>query len=108
MINVGLHPVFSFGLGVVLLGCALWMLSDRISTRIRKSRYWVVGWLGYLMTLSLAAKLMLPLYAQAGIDDEHAVPVLFVVVIVVTALALFWNLYQFKKPTRKNNATISR
>lgn len=103
-----MSPVLSFGLGVILLGCALWMLSDRISTRIRNSRYWFVGWLGYLLVLSFAAKLMLPLYAQAGIDDERAIPVLFVVVIAVTALALFWNLYRFKKPTRKNNATVSR
>lgn len=95
-----MNSVFSFGIGVIVLAGALWMLKPSVSTRIRNSRFWVVGWLGYLFALSIAAKLMFPLYASANVDDDKAIPVLFGVMVVLLIGTWFRAMYDLRKQTR--------
>jgi uncharacterized membrane protein YhaH (DUF805 family) len=97
MINIGLHPTLSFVCGIPFIALYCWMLTDRISSRIRRSRYWPVGWLGALMILSTGGKLMLPVLNGLPIDDNVAVPVLFGLVMLAILVLSVNNIYQLRK-----------
>lgn len=62
--------------GVALFAGALWMLTDKVSTRIRNSSYWPLGWLAFMFALSAAGRLLMPLVSKFDIKDEQAVPLL--------------------------------
>ena len=92
-----MHPIVSFGIGVVILGFALSMLREKTSANIRKSRYWPIACLGYIFGISTAGKLMIPLYAEANIDDEKAVPILFGTMVTVVIVMYAVTLYRLRR-----------
>lgn len=101
MINLsGLNQNVAFVLGLILVSVYCWMLTDRVSKRIRNSKVWVVGWLGGLMILSMGAKLMMPVLNQildgTGLDDETLVPTLLFGVLLVTGIVLCVQLYKLR------------
>lgn len=97
MINIGLHPYFSFACGLPFIALYCWLLKERNASRIRKSRYWLVAWLGALFVLTTGAKLMMPvldmLLSGIGLGDEQLVPFLLggmmLVVLVMYARIMF-------------------
>lgn len=96
-----MNNLVSFIVGIPALGIALWMLSPSVSTRIRRSRYWFLGWLAYLFLLSLGTRLMIPLWDQAGINDDVAVPVLLGTVMVVVLTMYLWRIWTFRRAIRR-------
>lgn len=96
-----MNPTFSLGLGVIALAVYFWMLGDRVSKRIRNSRYWFIGWIGALLILSMAAKLLMPVLNGLPIDDDIAVPVLFVTVFFVTSVMFLVKMYQLRRAVKQ-------
>lgn len=96
-----MYSILSFGLGVILLGVYFWMLSDRISKRIRNSQYWFIGWLGALLILSMGAKLVMPILNGLPINDDVAIPVMFVTIFFVTGVMYLVKMYQLRRQIKQ-------
>jgi len=95
-----MNNVVSFFLGVVVFIAAFSMLRDKTASRIRNSRFWLVGALGYIFLLSIGAKLVFPLYAEANIDDEKAVPFLFGGMVLLVLGTWCHAMYKLRKQMR--------
>lgn len=98
-----MKEIVCFVIGLVVLLGVLSMLREETSRRIRNSRYWFVGWLGYLLGLSFAAKLMMPVLNPllAGINDDIAVPAIMGGAIFVTTVMFIVNMYRLRRQTRQ-------
>jgi drug/metabolite transporter (DMT)-like permease len=86
-----------FVAGVLCLGIYCWMLTHKVSSRIRNSRYWPIGWLGALLILSMGGKLLIPFFDYLPIDDEVAVPLLFGTMVFLIIIAFSWQMYKLKR-----------
>jgi uncharacterized membrane protein YhaH (DUF805 family) len=71
-------------IGALLVGVYFWALTERVSSRIRNSQYWFVGWFAMLMVLATGFQLMTPVLNGLPIDDDIAVPLIFGVLLLVT------------------------
>jgi hypothetical protein len=90
----------SFVLGAVILVGVLSMLREDTAKRIRNSNFWVVGWLGYLLGLAVAARLMMPEFDRLPIDDEVAVPLLMASVFLITTVLLISKMRRLRPQRR--------
>lgn len=102
MINLnGANIWVLFVIGLGFMGVYCWMLTDRISTRIRTSKLWALGWLGGLFILSTGAKLMMPvldmLLSKTGAQDEDMIPWLFGLMIVLCVAVVAFQLYKLRR-----------
>lgn len=91
-----MHNGIQIGLGIIAAigAIQLWRNADRISN----SRYWVVGWLGYLLLLAFAARALSPLFdGLPPIDEDVAVPALFCGVVLLVMVILVWKERKLRK-----------
>lgn len=105
MINIGLHPYLSFVCGLPFIALYCWLLKERNAARIRKSRYWLIGWLGALLILSTGAKLMMPvldmLLSGTGLGDEQLVPFLLGGMMLVMLVMYARIMYKLRREVRQ-------
>lgn len=87
-----------FVLGVVLLIGMLNLLREKNASRIRKSRYWPVAFLGWPLGLSVVFGLTAPVLNGLPINDDVAVPVLFVGMIVAIIVVFSYQMYRIRHP----------
>lgn len=90
--------VLYFTLGILVLFSAFALLCH--ADQIRNSRYWSVGWLAYILLISLGGKLIMPAVNHLNLDDDVAVPCLFIgmaLACIVTASYQFYRLRQVKR-----------
>jgi hypothetical protein len=104
----GLHPHVNFACGVPLLALYCWMLTERVSSRIRNSSYWFFGWLGALLILSTGGRLVLPVFNMlldgTGMKDEQIVPWMLTAMILVIAVMyarILYKLHREAQPYRQ-------
>jgi hypothetical protein len=97
-----MNQYLSITLGMIAAGVVCWMFSEPVSTRIRNSRVWFLGWLGYLFMVSLAARLLSPLFDRIPLSDDQVIPILFGVVVIVL-LVVFILEYSRLRRHRKGN-----
>ncbi|BDD79787.1 hypothetical protein [Burkholderia phage FLC9] len=107
MINLtGANIWVLFVIGLAFMGVYCWMLTDRVSTRIRNSKAWFLGWLGGLFILSTGAKLMMPvldmLLSKTGMHDEDIIPYLFGLMMIVVLASIAIQLYKFRRIRKAN------
>lgn len=86
-----------FVFGVIVLIGVLSMLREETARRIRSSRYWIIGWLGYLLGLSFAFNLMTPVLNRLPIDDDVAIPIIGGSVFLVVTVLFFVNVYRLRR-----------
>lgn len=113
MINVsGVNQYLLFVVGLMLVVVYCWMLTERVSSRIRNSKVWYLGWLGGLLLLSQGIKLMSPvinmLLDGRGVNDEQVVPYLLVGSILLCAIVYAFQMYRFRRLRKVNYATHFR
>jgi hypothetical protein len=94
------NPSVLFVIGALVVGVYFWALTERVSSRIRNSQYWFVGWFAMLMVLATGFQLMTPVLNGLPIDDDIAVPTLFIVLVVITFTMGFIQLYRLRKAAR--------
>jgi hypothetical protein len=95
-----MHLGIQIGLGIIAALGAIQML--RTADRISGSRYWVVGWLGYLLLLAFAARGLSPLLGYLpAVDDDVLVPCLLFGTMLLIGLFAAFKLWQFRRPLRR-------
>lgn len=82
---------------VVFVG---WMLTDKVSRRVRNSRYWFVGWTAYMLAILMATELLLPFYYGPSLDEKY-IPLVLGVLIALIWVAVGYQLYRIRHPRKK-------
>lgn len=95
-----MNDVIGFVFGVVVLIGVLSMLTDSNASRIRNHRYWIVGWLFYILGLGFAGRLMLPLSTRLHVDDDQVVLYLFGAVCLTIVAVWLMTISHFRKQRR--------
>lgn len=98
----------SFVIGAVIFIGVLFLLRDDTAKRIRNSPFWFIGWAAYVFGLSFAARLMLPVLNRVPVNDDIAVPILFVVVFFAALVMFVVNIYQLRRNKRRSCANQAR
>jgi hypothetical protein len=96
-----MKDIIYFVIGAGILVGVLSMLREKTARRIRNSRYWFVGWLGYLLGLSFAANLMMPVLNHFPIDDDIAVPLIAFSAMLIATAMLCVQMYRLRRQIRK-------
>jgi preprotein translocase subunit YajC len=104
MINLNnANPEFCFVLGVVLLIAMFYfVMREEQAKKIRESRYWPIAFIGWPLALSIPAKLMLPFFDQAQINEDIFVPSLFGSVLLLCGVSLFIQHRRMKKEAERD------
>lgn len=90
--NIGIQ--IGLGIAAAVGAIQVWRNADRISN----SRYWFIGWAGYLLLLAFAARALSPLFdGLPPIDEDVAVPALFIGVVLLVMAMLVWKERKLRK-----------
>lgn len=92
-----MNAIISFILGIPVVVAIAYMFSNEVSTRIRNSQYWFVGWMTYMFLIVLAFRLMVPLYEQAGFNDGYVTIGVFLVAALMVLLLYVRVIYKVRK-----------
>lgn len=87
--------------GLVCLALAVWLLQERNASRIRRSRYWFIGWAGYMLAILGAFNCLAPFLPE--MDDATFVPAFLGVVATImvgVGLWLWWSHRRLLKAAR--------
>lgn len=83
-------------IGLIALIAAFFLWKDH-ADRIAKTRYWPLGWALYMLLIITAGKMLGPLLNGLPINDDVAVPALFIGVMALCTILLGVQWYKMRK-----------